>query len=73
MVDNMSNGSHNFWDRLKDNFRWNEKVGGEIKPPDIGLYTYKINRHSGGQMRVHLRIEPGDSGELFVDVHHQVE
>jgi radical SAM protein with 4Fe4S-binding SPASM domain len=36
-------------------------------PPQPGLYTYRLTP-PGGQVRIHLRIEDGGAGVLFVDV-----
>ncbi len=44
--------------------------GQRLRPtqqPQPGLYTYRFES-AGGQVRVHLRIEPNQSGVLFVDV-----
>jgi radical SAM protein with 4Fe4S-binding SPASM domain len=38
-----------------------------LRPPDPGMYTYHVSP-PGGKIRIHLRIEPGRSGVLFVDV-----
>lgn len=37
----------------------------DVRP---GLYTYRYQAPSGRQMRLHLRVEPGGGGVLFVDV-----
>lgn len=41
--------------------------GAPSAPPAPGLYTYPIPLN-GGQRRVHLRVEEGGSGLLFIDV-----
>ena len=38
-----------------------------LRPPDPGMYTYHVTPPDG-KIRIHLRIEPGGSGVLFVDV-----
>jgi radical SAM protein with 4Fe4S-binding SPASM domain len=38
-----------------------------ITPPAPGLYTYRLNP-MGGQLRIHLRVEPEGAGVLFIDV-----
>jgi len=39
-----------------------------FRPPEPDLYTYHFVDRSGYNRRIHLRIEPGGDGALFVDV-----
>lgn len=39
-----------------------------LERPQPGLHTYRVAHPNGGQMRIHLRIEPDGAGVLFVDV-----
>jgi radical SAM protein with 4Fe4S-binding SPASM domain len=43
-------------------------VGNQRGMINRGLHTYHVNRPDGGNMRIHLRIEPGGAGVLFIDV-----
>ena len=45
-------------------------IGGLVprRPASPGLHYYDIDLPDGRQMRIHLRIEPGGAGVLFVDV-----
>ena len=55
------------WDAIRqDVFAFRQRVSGRA-PIDPGMYTYRFSP-PGGQVRLHLRIEPDRSGILFVDV-----
>ncbi|MBI3160017.1 MAG: radical SAM protein [Chloroflexi bacterium] len=46
---------------------WQSLLNSEVEPRP-GLYTYRYQAPNGRRMRLHLRIEPGGQGVLFVDV-----
>lgn len=54
-----------WWDNIQQKTR---RLWGGIPPaPALGLYTYPIPL-SGGQRRIHLRVETDGTGVLFIDV-----
>jgi radical SAM protein with 4Fe4S-binding SPASM domain len=63
---------HSIGRRISDSLR--QDFGGLVEAfapssePETGLHTYRIEYPDGGKMRIHLRIEPGGPGVLFVDV-----
>ena len=60
------------WKRFVDGVRQDfidfESVNNSRQVLETGIYTYKVARPDGGSMRIHLRIESGGTGVLFVDV-----
>ncbi|MBN2500542.1 MAG: radical SAM protein [Anaerolineales bacterium] len=53
---------------LKNDFRGMLTGSNTLTTPVAGLYTYPVEFHNGGKMRIHLRVEPNGGGVLFVDV-----
>lgn len=67
LTDTIPSLAQRFWSGLRRDFGGLVASFAPPEPPEAGMYTYCL-QPSGGQRRIHLRIEGDGSGVMFVDV-----